>query len=97
MTILRILLISPAYVQNAGYVKDECSASVAVGSEVVPEWGDRVAGGRLIVVLDEWSLFESGQILQVGDLVSEQVRRNYTCERHQDICDIVDELVVGKF
>lgn len=60
MTIFRNFFVVFADIEDVSNIEDKSSAIVAVLSKLLPKWGYWVIGGGLIVVLDEWDLFESG-------------------------------------
>ena len=91
-----ILIVTPPDMQNAGHKDDEDPTGMSVVGQLTPQPRHSILGKWFVAVLDHRHLFHSCEVLQVGDLVTQQLRRDHVGEGSQNVCNVCDELVVGQ-
>lgn len=69
---------------------------MAIADKLVPELAGLVGRGGLVGVSNEGELLHRGQVLQVGELYIEKLRRDVACDLSEHRSGISDEFIVAK-
>ena len=69
---------------------------MAVGGDFGPKFCDRIVRSGFVGLPDEGHFLQSGQVLEVGELVGEQFRRHCPCEVGKHMGGVCDEFVIAQ-